>query len=188
MLQPIEERYTLADILDGDENERLELIYGIPVMMAPPATIHQRIITELIFQLRLFLNGKKCEVFPAPFAVRLFEQENDRPEDVDTLVEPDIAVICDPDKIDEIGCKGAPDFIIEVLSPSNRKYDLFTKFHLYRRAGVREYWVIDPKSKSVQTFILKDEGYLPNGTGGLNDTLEVSVLKGCTINLSEIFR
>ena len=156
-------------------------------MMAPPAAIHQEIIAELIFQLKLFLNGKKCRVFPAPYAVRLFEGKDDRPEDVDTLVEPDISVVCDPAKLDEIGCKGAPDLIIEVLSPSTRKHDLFTKFHLYRRAGVREYWVIDPKDKSVQTFILKDGNYLSNGTGGPSDTLEVSVLQGCTIDLSKVF-
>jgi len=188
MLQPIEERYTLADVLAGSEEERLELISGIPVMMAPPAAIHQEIIAELIFQLKLFLNGRKCRVFPAPYGVRLFEEKEDLPENVDTLVEPDITVVCDSDKMDEIGCKGAPDFIIEVLSPSTRNYDLFTKYHLYRRAGVREYWIIDPKGKSVQTFILKDGKYLSNGVGGPADTLEVSVLQGCTIDFSKVFR
>jgi len=185
---PIEKLYTLADVLAGSEDERLELISGIPVMMAPPAAVHQRIISELNRQLGNFLDGKKCEVFPAPYGVRLFEEKEDHPENVDTLVEPDITVVCDPDKMDEIGCKGAPDFIIEVLSPSTRKHDLFTKYHLYRRAGVREYWVVDPKDKSVQTFILKDGKYLSNGVGGPADTLEVSVLQGCTIDLSKVFR
>ena len=188
MSELMEECYTLADILNGSENERIELIFGIPVLMAPPAAVHQEIIAELIFQLKLFLDGKKCKVFPAPYAVRLFEEKNDCPENVHTLAEPDITVVCDPDKMDEIGCKGAPDFIIEVLSPSTRKRDLFTKYHLYLCAGVKEYWVVDPKEKSVRTFLLENGNYLPNGTGSPANTLEVSILKGCMIDLSKVFR
>ena len=114
---PKEDHYTLADVLTWDEQERIELIDGAPVMMAPPSRAHQKISGELGRQLGNYLDGKKCEVYAAPFAVRLFEKSGDRPENVDTLVEPDLSVVCDPDKLDDVGCKGAPDLIIEVLSP-----------------------------------------------------------------------
>lgn len=90
-----------------------------------------------------FLDGKQCRVYPAPFGVRLFEQNGERPEDVDTMVEPDISVVCDRGKIDKYGCKGAPDLIIEVLSPSTRRHDRLVKLNLYQRAGVQEYWMVE---------------------------------------------
>ena len=89
-------RYTFADCLTWGENERIEIINGDAVMMAPPSRVHQKAVMELSAQLHAYLKGKKCEVYPAPFAVRLFEQDGDRPEDVDTLVEPDVSVVCDP--------------------------------------------------------------------------------------------
>jgi len=103
-----EDRYTLADALTWDKRERIELIDGAPVMMAPPFRLHQEIITALLAQLYNYLEGKKCKVYPAPFAVRLFERADDRPEDVDTMVGPDLSVVCDPGKLDDIGWKGAP--------------------------------------------------------------------------------
>ena len=112
-----QEYYTLADVLEWDESERIELIYGEPVMMSPPIRVHQEISGELFGQLRDYLKDKKCRVYAAPFAVRLFEKKGDNPKDSDTMVEPDISVICDSDKLDDIGCQGAPDLIIEILSP-----------------------------------------------------------------------
>ena len=148
--------YTLADVLCWDDRERWELIDGVPLMMAPPARIHQKIVSEINRQLGNYLKGKKCEVYPAPFAVRLFEENGDLPERVDTLVEPDISVICDPSKLDDIGCKGAPDLVIEVISPSSRRHDRVTKFNLYQRAGVQEYWIIDPSVKESLYYVLED--------------------------------
>lgn len=98
-------------------------------------------------------------MYPAPFGVRLFEQNGERPEDVDTMVELDISVVCDRGKIDKYGCKGAPDLIIEVLSPSTRRHDRLVKLNLYQRAGVQEYWMVDPDNQSVQVFTL-DRGAL----------------------------
>ena len=112
------ERYTFADVLTRDEDDRIEIIHGEAFMMAPPSRIHQKVSVAISSQLYNFLEGKKCEVYPAPFGVRLFEQEGDRPEDVDTLVEPDISVVCDTSKLDYHGCKGAPDLVVEILSPS----------------------------------------------------------------------
>ena len=133
------DHYTLADALTWDEQDRIELIDGAPVMMAPPSRAHQRISMELSRQLANYLEGKRCQVYPAPFAVRLFEQAGDRPQDVDTLVEPDISVVCDRNKLDDMGCKGAPDLIVEILSPSTQRHDRLVKYNLYQRAGVREY-------------------------------------------------
>ena len=187
MLLPQGKYYTLADVLCWDDRERWELIDGVPLMMAPPARIHQKISGELFGQLREYLKGKKCEVYAAPFAVRLFEENGDLPERVDTLVEPDISVICDPSKLDDIGCKGAPDLIMEILSPSTNRHDRLTKFNLYQRAGVREYWIVDPVSKSVQIFVLENGHYAAKDFGSAEEKVRVNVLEDCEINLSQVF-
>lgn len=185
---PQEARYTLADALTWEEQDRIELIDGYPVMMSPPPVrVHQKALMELSAQLHAYLKGKKCEVYPAPFAVRLFEQDGDSPEDVDTMVEPDITVVCDPSKLDDIGCKGAPDLVMEILSPSTQRHDRLTKFNLYQRAGVREYWIIDTNSKSVQVFVLEDGRYTAKDFGTAGDKLKVNVLEDCTIDLSRVF-
>ena len=95
-----------------------------------------------------FLEGKKCKVCPAPFAVRLFEKDGDASEDMDTMVEPDISVVCDNSKQDKHGCKGAPDLVVEILSQSTQRHDQLVKLGLYQRAGVREYWIAGPEYKN----------------------------------------
>lgn len=184
---PLENRYTLADALTWDEQERIELIDGYPIMMAPPNRAHQEAVTALVGQLYDYLKGKKCKVYPAPFAVRPFERKGDRPEYVDTLVEPDISVICDASKLDDIGCAGAPDLVMEVLSPSNERHDRFTKLKLYERAGVREYWIVDPAARTAQVFVLEGGRYTVHDFGGAEDTLRVNVLEDCVIDLSQVF-
>ena len=151
-------RYTFADCLTWDENESIEIINGEAFMMATPSRIHQKISGELFRQLANYLEGKKCEVYSAPFGVRLFEQDGDRPEDVDTVVEPDISVVCDRSKLDKHGCKGAPDLIVEILSPSSLRHDRLVKLNLYQRAGVREYWIADPENRSVMVFLPDSSG------------------------------
>ena len=184
---PQENRYTLADALTWDDDERIELIYGYPMMMAPLVRAHQKVSWKLHQQLANYLEGKTCEVYAAPFAVRPFEEEGDRPEDVDTMVEPDITVVCDPKKLDDIGCKGAPDMIIEIISSSSRRHDRITKFNLYQRAGVREYWIVDPADKSVQVFLLEDGRYTAKDLFTDEDTMKVNVLEDCVIELSRVF-
>ncbi len=126
-------------------------------------------------------------MYPAPFGVRLFEQNGERPEDVDTMVEPDISVVCDRGKIDKYGCKGAPDLIIEVLSPSTRRHDRLVKLNLYQRARVQEYWMVDPDNQSVQVFTL-DRGALKICEDyGPGDVARVNVLEGCFIDLEKVF-
>ena len=181
-------RYTFADVLTWPDDERAELIDGEAIMMAPaPATAHQLISGELFGQLHSYLKGKKCKVISAPFDVRLFEQDGDSPEDIDTVVDPDISIVCDPSKLDEHGCKGAPDMVVEILSPSTRRHDRLTKYNLYQRAGVREYWIVDPTDKSVQVFTLEDGRYAAKDFGADGDKVKVNILEDCVIDLSEVF-
>ena len=181
------DHYTFADCLTWSENERIEIINGEAVMMAPPTRIHQKILMELSRQLANFLEGKKCEVYPAPFAVRLFEKDGDTPEEVDTMVEPDISVVCDHSKLDKHGCKGAPDLVVEILSPSTQRHDRLVKLDLYQRAGVREYWIISPEEKSVQVFLQGGGALHPHEVYSEKDIAKVNVLDGCFVELSKVF-
>ena len=156
-------------------------------MMAAPSSNHQEIVAELTRQCGNYLEGKRCKVYPAPFGVRLFEQAGDRPEDVDTMVEPDISVVCDRSKIDRHGCKGAPDLIIEILLPSTRRHDRLVKLNLYQRARVREYWMVDPDNESVQVFTLDGGALKIREDYGPQDVAKVNVLDGCFIELSKVF-
>ncbi len=180
-------RYTFADVLTWDENERAEIIDGEAVMMAPPSRIHQEILTEITRQLANFLEGKRCKVYPAPFAVRLFEKDGDSPDDVDTMVEPDISIVCDRDKLDKHGCKGAPDMVVEILSPSTQRHDRLVKLDLYQRAGVREYWIVNPEDQTVQVFTLSNGLLLPHEVYDRGSVAKVNVLDGCFIELSKVF-
>lgn len=181
-------RYTFADVLLWDGDEHIEIINGEAFMMATPSRIHQEITGELFRQLANFLEGKQCKVYSAPFGVRLFEQDGDRPEDVDTVVEPDISVVCDRSKLDKHGCKGAPDLIVEILSPSSLRHDRLVKLNLYQRAGVREYWIADPENRSVMVFLPDSNGsFRLREDYGWEDVAKVNVLDGCFIELNKVF-
>lgn len=189
-LPAAKEYYTFADYLTWDESERWELIDGKPYMMATPTTFHQTILGELFGQIREFLKDKPCRPYLdlAPFSVRLFETDDDTSDDVDTIVEPDLSVICEKNKVDQNGCKGAPDLIIEVLSPSNSRRDRFVKYNLYMRAKVREYWIVDPQEKTVQVFLLDENGvYKLTEMYGEKDTAKITILNDCPIDLSAVF-
>ena len=181
-------RYTFADVLSWDEDERIEIIDGEAFMMATPSRIHQEISGELFRQLANFLEGKQCRVYPAPFGVRLFARDGDGPEDVDTLVEPDISVVCDRSKLDQHGCKGAPEMVIEILSPSTLRHDRLVKLNLYDQAGVLEYWIVDPQNRAVQVF-RRDGGAALRicEEYGHTQVAKVSGLDGCFLELSKVF-
>ena len=148
----LEEYYTYADYCTWNDSERWELIEGVPYMMSPaPSPIHQGISREIAGQLYNFLKGNPCKLFAAPFDVRLNADKAD-----DTVVQPDLLVICDSSKIDDKGCAGAPDLVIEILSPSTIRLDRIIKFRLYQKAGVREYWIVDPETQSIQTCTLNE--------------------------------
>ena len=188
------EKYCYADYLEWGEDVRAEIITGAAYMMAPPLTIHQRISMKLSQRIAQFLEGKTCEVFAAPFGVRLFPKEDNTDT---TVVEPDLVVICDPDKIDERGCNGVPDLIIEILSPSNYRKERLIKFDLYLNAKVKEYWIVSPENKEITVHILENDRYFTRAYG-INDPdseeavqvpeiVPVSVLPGLKINCRDIF-
>lgn len=139
--------YTVRDIESLPEGERAELIDGKIYMMAAPTLTHQDILGWLYVQIRLhIMKGKgTCKALPAPFAVYIKNDDHN-------YVEPDVSVICDPNKLDEKGCHGAPDWLIEIVSPSSKAMDYIRKCSLYEKAGVREYWIVDPKEKSIMVY------------------------------------
>lgn len=139
--------YTTADIEALPDGERAELIDGEMFMMAPPMTVHQRILVKLIFEIETYIHKNKgnCELLPAPFGVYIKKDNRN-------YVEPDISVICHGDRLGERGCHGAPDWVIEIVSPSSRKMDYVRKPVLYREAGVQEYWIVDPKKETVTVY------------------------------------
>lgn len=171
--------YTYEDYCSWGEDVRAEIIDGTLVMMSPPLRTHQSILMELSRQLANFLRGKQCKVFPAPFGVYLSEDE-------DTVLEPDITVVCDKSKLGDRGCNGAPDMVAEILSPSSARIDRLVKFQKYQKACVREYWIVDPETKTVQININENGRYF-NSVHGDTDTVPVHVLDGCQINLQEVF-
>lgn len=147
-----EDFYTVDDIYLLPEGKRAELVDGKIYDMAPPNTKHQRLVHFFDREIGNYIQSRKgeCEVFPAPFAVFLNEDDQ-------TYVEPDISVICDPSKLDEKGCHGAPDWVIEIASPASRSMDYFKKLIKYREAGVREYWVVDSYRRSVTVYRFGEE-------------------------------
>jgi Uma2 family endonuclease len=178
-----EKSYTYADILEMDEHTRAEIIDGELFMMAPPSTGHQIISRELVGQLWQFLRGKPCQVFPAPFGVRLFPREDLRD---DTFLEPDIVVVCDPAKLTKAGCEGAPDMVVEILSPSNTRHEMLLKFKKYLAAGVREYWVVDGDEKTVEIHVF-DQGRCMTSVAEGGDEVPLTALPGCTIKLRDLW-
>jgi Uma2 family endonuclease len=183
------EYYTYGDYLTWDDNERWELIDGVPYNMSPaPSRRHQRIATELTRQFATFLLNKSCQVYAAPFDVRLPEA-NENVSDISTVVQPDIAVICDADKLDDAGCSGAPDLIVEITSPSTSRKDHKEKFFRYERAGVREYWLVDPDATTVTVFTLgTDTRYGRPDVFSDDETITVGVLPELVIDLKLAFR
>jgi Uma2 family endonuclease len=180
-----ERRYTYADYKDWElkPGERYELIDGIAYAMSAPNTEHQRISAMLTAELYTFLKDKTCRVFAAPFDVRLFYEED---ESDDTVVQPDLVVVCDPAKLGKEGYRGAPDVAIEILSPSNTVIEMSRKLDVYHDAGVREYWVIDPDKKLALVYRLKEGQYILQSLEA-EDSILSDALPGLEIRLPEVF-
>jgi len=175
--------YTYKDYYSWGEDVRCELIDGIPYMLAAPTERHQWIAGRIFTQLTVCLDGKPCRAYIAPFDVRLFHEEDGSDK---TVVQPDVLVVCDRKKLsDGRSCRGAPDFVVEVVSDGSVKQDFVTKKAKYEKAGVREYWVID--DEEVYKYVLSDGKYLEN-VYALNEELrvEVDILPGCSISFKEI--
>ena len=174
--------FTYADYAKLKTKERYEVIDGGAYMMAAPSISQQRISREFTRQFANFLAGKTCEVFAAPVDVCLNALGDD---DYDVL-QPDLIIVCDRPKLDGKRCNGAPDMVIEIISPSSSRMDRFTKLSKYQKTGVREYWIVDSDLKTVHAFILENGKYFVTVYGD-TDTAPVSVLAGCEINLAGVF-
>ena len=181
----LDKYYTYADYKEWDlaEGERYELIYGEAYAMAAPKTYHQLIQMELSKQIAVYLTGKPCKVIPSPFDVRLFYAED---ESDDTVVQPDITIICDKNKIGPEGGRGAPDLVVEILSPANTAIEMERKFQLYREAGVREYWVVDPEHKTLHIYDFKNGAIFPR-TYKATDAAKVGIFSDLEIALEPVF-
>ncbi len=179
--------YTYADILAWEDNQRYELHHGKVIALASPTDIHQGISGEIFAQLFNYLKGKRCKAYYAPLDVRLFETEDDRPEDVDTVVQPDLMVVCDLKKVDRRGIHGAPDLVIEILSDSTRRYDCQVKYKMYQAAGVQEYWIVDPAAHTVAVHILENGLYNSPDFYMSGAVVPVSVLENCSVDFGQVF-
>ena len=176
-----ENTFTTKYIYSLPEGKRAELIDGVIYDMAPPNRLHQELVMNLSAEIRDYIkkNNGSCKVYPAPFAVNLDADDK-------IYVEPDISVICDKSKIDDRGCNGAPDFIIEIVSPSSRKMDYTTKNALYSDAGVREYWIVNPLTKTVNVFDLEKEEL--SDQYNFDDDIQVCIYDDLTINITELLK
>lgn len=180
--------YTYGDYLGWDDGERWELIEGVAYNMTPaPSRFHQHVVLRLGRLLDEYLEGKSCSVYVAPFDVRLTNADV-RDEDVASVVQPDLVVVCDPAKLDDRGCRGAPDLVIEVLSPSTAAKDNIQKLALYEKHGVKEYWLVHPTDHLVSVYLLDESGEFrkPHVYAG-DDTVRVDVLPELAIDLKRVF-
>ncbi len=183
-------RHSYADYLTWNDDNRWELIEGQAVCMSPaPGRLHQRISKLLGRQIDLYLSDKSCEMYYAPFDVRFLEAKEDVADDyIDTVVQPDIVVVCDPEKLDDRGCNGAPDLIIEILSPTTARMDMTVKFELYQHFGVKEYWIVHPQDQTVLAFkLLKSGLYGVPDRYCADDTILVPLLGELDVDLKRVF-
>ena len=181
-------RYSYADYLSWELDEMVEIIKGrLFKTTAAPNRMHQKVALQLGATLLQFLNNKPCEVYTAPFDVRL-PRTSTRNEDIYTVVQPDICVVCDKEKLDDAGCLGAPDLIVEILSPGNNRKELQNKYEVYQESGVREYWIIQPAEHTLLIYSLKEGLFVPSRLLTSGDVVTSSVLPGFSLDLQDFFR
>jgi Uma2 family endonuclease len=182
-------KYSYADYLQWDDDQRWELIDGIPYnMIAAPSRIHQRISGNISTLFHNYLIDKNCEVYAAPFDVRLPEKEQDQAEAIFHVVQPDIVIICDEKKVDKQGCKEAPELVVEILSPGTAaKRDRMDKFRLYEQHGVREYWIVDPHNETIEVYLLQENRFAEQQAYTKEDMIAVSIFADCQIDLQHVF-
>ena len=173
--------YTEEDYYNLPENVRAELIDGQIYYMTAPSRVHQEIVSFLHLEIGDHLRSKKgpCKVYPAPFAVKLFS-EDDR-----NVVEPDISVICDPNKLTDRGCTGAPDWIVEIISPTTSSHDYIRKLNLYADAGVREYWIVNPQKETIFVYHLEETKF-EAAAYTFQDKIKVNIYDDLLIDFTEL--
>ena len=180
--------YSYADYLTWQFDELVELIRGRVRRMSPaPRRQHQTVSFNLSAAIKQLLRGKPCQGFAAPFDVRLTRSTPNGDASIETVVQPEICVVCDAQKLDDRGCLGAPDWIIEIVSPGNVMRDIKEKFDLYEEAGVREYWLVLPGEKSVAVYVLEEGRYQPQGEYYTPGTIPVHTLPGAELEWAEVF-
>lgn len=179
-LQAQQELITLEQYENLPENIRAEVFEGQIYYMASPSQIHQTILTELLVSIRSYLKkkGGNCQVFPAPFDVKL----SDHPL---ILAQPDIMIICDKDKLDGKRCNGAPDFVIEIISPSNPSDDYIRKLYYYKNYGVREYWIVDPRSQTILVYFFEQDSFNVRQYS-FQDKIKVNIYDDLWIDFAEL--
>jgi Uma2 family endonuclease len=175
--------YTYADYLEWEGPGRYEVMYGDAYMMASPAVEHQAIVGELFTQFNIFLRGKPCRAFISPLDVRPFPEEDNSD---DTVVQPDLLVVCDKGKIAKGSINGAPDLVIEVVSPSNSEKELLLKFQMYLESGVREYWLVYPEEKRVLVYLF-EAGQCKTFFYKENAVVPAAILPGLEIALESLW-
>lgn len=182
-------RFSYRDYCEWTDDQRWELIDGLEYDMSPaPSRIHQKLSGELFVRIYAALKDGQCEVYAAPFDVRLCEDSTASDEEVFTVVQPDIVVICDASKLDERGCMGAPDLVIEILSPSTAAKDMKIKRELYEKYGVSEYWLAHPTDKTFMVYRLKqDKQYAQAEIYVGRDIIESTIVPGLNIALTDLF-
>lgn len=180
--------YTYGDYLTWPPEEKWEIIEGIAYRLGPaPSRRHQKVVTALVGEFYNFFKGKDCEVYGAPFDVRLPSGE-EKDEEIKTVVQPDIAVICDKAKLDERGCKGSPDLIVEVTSPGTASFDYIKKLALYEKHGVKEYWLVHPTDEIVMVYRRGADGkYGRPEIYARNDRVKVGLFENFYLSLEDIF-
>lgn len=182
-------RYTYADYLKWNFEEQLELIRGRIYKMSPaPTPLHQQVSGRLFGEMYPLFKNQRCQLFAAPFDVRLPVQNQKKPSQIDTVVQPDLCVVCDKSKIDKRGCIGPPDLLVEILSKRTGKKDKTTKLRLYQESGVKEYWIVSPKAQTVAVFVLNESGLYDDAKQYAGkDVVKSEAIPGLAINLSDIF-
>ena len=178
--------YSYADYLKWQFDERVELIKGKIFKMSTPNRVHQEISSFMHVSLANFLKGQQCNVYSAPFDVRIPRRSKDDKEII-TVVQPDICVICDKSILDYRGCLGAPDIVVEILSPSNNVVELKNKYEIYEEAGIKEYWVVSPQDKTFLIYTLTAGHYQPSRIMVAGDVAHSAVLEGFSLDLMEMF-
>jgi Uma2 family endonuclease len=187
----LNKRYSFADYLTWIDDKRRELINGFVNLMTPaPSTKHQQILSGINSLLWNLLLKQKCQVFPAPFDVRFPSKNGEVSDDkIYTVVQPDICIVCDESKLDERGCLGAPDLIVEIISLSSVKKDVEEKFKLYQENGVREYWIVQPNDETLTVFFLENGKYQIQGIYTRGSKVKVGIFEGkMSIDLDYVFK
>lgn len=185
----LSKQYSYADYLTWQFDERVELLKGFIRQMSAPNVKHQKASRQLARHLLNFFDTTACNVFYAPFDVRLYNSRKSTLADKDiyTVVQPDLCVICDAEKLDERGCNGAPDWIIEIISPTNPQTDLRDKYALYQQNGVREYWIVFPNEQIIEQFVLQNGIYELHAAYGKDYTASPVLFPELSIPLNDVF-